>query len=183
MKTKTTNVLIIIATSLSFLCLFTYLLIYLGPQEVFFSFVNDIILGNNYDHFTVTYDPYGMISNIILFGLYLTACLVTVLNKTKKTGKITCLLIIIVLAVISIISPYISTYYYHSLEWSHEKYYSMSALNNLYSLIATPLYSASWILLCVTLGTLCGKEPKPQPQPQQPFQFQPQSQPQQYYPY
>ncbi len=158
MKSKTTNIFIIVAASLCLLALFIHLFIFCGPQEFFYMLGS----GNpNSDFFTKVSDPIGILRSVILCLSYLAVCLITVLSKKKKPGKIACFTLVIVNFVYCYLFGFFENVYLSIfLKNQNDTHYTAtySVLNYISNLIESPLMGASLILLCISLGTLLGKD-------------------------
>ena len=157
MKSKSTNNLISLAAMFSLLALIVRLVVFCGPQKFFVELCGGGALTEDYSNVS---DPIGITKAIIFFVFYLIVCIITVVNKRKASGKIAGFVCIVVQFISNLLSPIITaTVVSIFINNQGAKYLATySYLSNIASSIQSSFTSAASILLCITLGTLMGKD-------------------------
>lgn len=152
MKSKATNVLILIATVFCIIGFCLNCLIYYDPQSAFLS-----LLGAWDTEVHVT-NYSSNIYVVLLVIAYVTACIV-VRTKERKHGWIACLITLIVNIVLNIANV-ISTIYGASLANMQGADYlaGYQALNICRQYLETPFLFLAIVFLSITLGTLCERK-------------------------
>ena len=152
MKSKATNVLILIATVFCIIGLCLNCFIYYGPQAAFLS------LMGIWDTEVPVTNYSSNIYVILLVIVYITACIV-VRTKERKHGWAACLITLIVHIVLNVANV-ISNIYGSRLAaiQGADNLAGYQALNICRQCFETPFLFLAIVFLSITLGTLCERE-------------------------
>lgn len=152
MKSKATNVLILIATVFCFMGFCLNTLIYYGPQAAFLS-----LFGAWDTEIHVT----NYSSNIYVVSLvivYVIACIV-VRTKERKHGWIACLITLIVNIALNVANAFFTLYGARLANIQGADYLAgYQALNICRQYLETPFLFLAIVFLSITLGTLCERK-------------------------
>lgn len=152
MKSKATNVLILIATVFCIIGFCLNGLIYYGPQAAFLS------LMGAWDTEVPVSNYSSNIYVILLVIIYVTACIV-VRTKERKYGWTACLITLIVNIVLNVANVISNIYGARLATLQGAEYLAgYQALNICRQCFETPFLFLAIVFLSITLGTLCERQ-------------------------